>query len=74
MVSKGNPKTFRIELSTMLKIYDSKKLIFTNNFLEISNYNNMSSKFDLGLYEKNTKKDLAVIMARNISIYLNSLN
>ena len=34
----------------------------------------MSSKFDLGLYEKNTKKDLAVIMARNISIYLNSLN
>ena len=42
--------------------------------IEKKNYNTMSSKFDLGLYENNTKKDLAVIIARNISIYLNSLN
>ena len=34
----------------------------------------MSSKFDLGLYENNIRKDLASIIARNISIYLSSLN
>ena len=72
--TQGNPKTFRIELSTMLKIYDSKKLIFTNNFLEISNYNNMSSKFDLKTYENKIENNLLEKISEDIIIFLETLS
>ena len=72
--TKGNPKTFRIELSTILKIYDSKKLIFTNNFLEFSNYNNMSSKFDLKNYENKIKNNLLEKVSGDIIIFLKTIN
>ena len=72
--TKGNPKTFRIEIKTLIEVSDINNKVYKKEFIEKKNYNTMSSKFDLGLYENNTKKDLAVIIARNISIYLNSLN
>ena len=72
--TQGNPKTFRIELSTMLKIYDSKKLIFTNNFLEISNYNNMSSKFDLKTYENKIENNLLEKISEDFIIFLETLS
>ena len=72
--TKGNPKTFRIEIKTLIEVSDINNKVYKKEFIEKKNYNTMSSKFDLGLYENNIKKDLAVIIARNISIYLNSLN
>ena len=53
---------------------DINNQIFKKEFIEKKNYNTMSSKFDLGLYENNVRKDLASIIARSISIYLSSLN
>ena len=72
--TKGDPKTFRIEIRTMIEVSNINNEIYKKDFIEKENYNTMSSKFDLGLYENNIRKDLASIIARNISIYLSSLN
>ena len=72
--TKGAPKTFRIEIRTMIEVSNINNEIYKKDFIEKKNYNTMSSKFDLGLYENNIRKDLASIIARNISIYLSSLN
>ena len=72
--TKGDPKTFRIEIRTMIEVSNINNEIYKKDFIEKKNYNTMSSKFDLGLYENNIRKDLASIIARNISIYLSSLN
>ena len=72
--TKGDPKTFRIEIRTMIEVSNINNEIYKKNFIEKKNYNTRSSKFDLGLYENNIRKDLASIIARNISIYLSSLN
>tara|TARA_Y100000768_G_scaffold355409_1_gene309064 strand:+ start:147 stop:608 length:462 start_codon:yes stop_codon:yes gene_type:complete len=72
--TKGDPKTFRIEIRTLVEVSNINNEIYKKDFIEKKNYNTMSSKFDLGLYENNIRKDLASIIARNISIYLSSLN
>ena len=72
--TKGDAKTYRIEVRTTLEVTDINNQIFKKEFIEKKNYNTMSSKFDLGLYENNVRKDLASIIARSISIYLSSLN
>ena len=72
--TKGDPKTFRIEIRTIIEVSNINNEIYKKDFIEKKNYNTMSSKFDLGLYENNIRKDLASIISRNISIYLSSLN
>ena len=72
--TKGDPKTFRIEIRAIVEVSNINNEIYKKDFIEKKNYNTMSSKFDLGLYENNIRKDLASIIARNISIYLSSLN
>ena len=72
--TKGDPKTYRIEIKTNIEVSDMNNKISKKNFLEKKNYNTMSSKFDLGLYENNIRKNLANTISRNISIYLSSLN
>ena len=72
--TKGDPKTYRIEIKTNIEVSDINNKVSKKNFLEKKNYNTMSSKFDLGLYENNIRKNLANTISRNISIYLSSLN
>ncbi len=72
--TKGNPKTYRIEITTNIEVSDINNQIYKKTFLEKKNYNTMSSKFDLGIYENNIRKNLAGTIARNISIFLSSLN
>ena len=72
--TKGDPKTYRIEIKTNIEVSDINNKVYKKNFLEKKNYNTMSSKFDLGLYENNIRKNLANTISRNISIYLSSLN
>ena len=71
---KGDPKTHNIEIITTIKVTDINGDVKKKKFLEKKNYNTMSSKFDLNLYEKNLKKDIANIIARKIAVYLSSLN
>ena len=71
---KGDPKTHNIEIITTIKVTDINGDVKKKKFLEKKNYNTISSKFDLNLYEKNLKKDIANIIARKIAIYLSSLN
>ncbi len=72
--TKGNPKTYRIEIKTTIEVNNINNDINEKEFIEKKNYNTMSSKFDLGLYENNIKKNLTSIIARKISTYLSSLN
>ena len=72
--TKGDPKTYRIEIKTNIEVSDINNKFSKKNFFEKKNYNTMSSKFDLGLYENNIRKNLANTISRNISIYLSSLN
>tara|TARA_B100002052_G_C15833531_1_gene576636 strand:+ start:654 stop:1115 length:462 start_codon:yes stop_codon:yes gene_type:complete len=72
--TKGDPKTYRIEIKTNIEVSDMNNKVSKKNFLEKKNYNTMSSKFDLSLYENNIRKNLANTISRNISIYLSSLN
>ena len=61
--TKGDPKTFRIEIRTIIEVSNINNEIYKKDFIEKKNYNTMSSKFDLGLYENNIRKDLASIIA-----------
>lgn len=72
--TKGDPKTYRIEIQTIIEVVDINKNFNKKEFLEKKDYNTMSSKFDLSLYENNIRKNLSNIISRNISIYLNTLN
>ncbi len=71
---KGDPKTYNIEIKTTIEVSNINGDVKKKKFLERKNYNTMSSKFELNLYEKNLKKDIANIIARKISIYLSTLN
>ena len=72
--TKGNPKTWTIEIKTIVETSNINKLIEKKEFNEKTSYNTMSSKFDLSLYENIIKTNLAEKIARDISFYLNSLN
>ncbi len=71
---KGDPKTYNIEIKTIIEVNNINGDVKKKKFLERKNYNTMSSKFELNLYEKNLKKDIANIIARKISIYLSTLD
>ena len=67
-------RTYNIEIKTTIEVSDISGDVKKKKFIEKKNYNTMSSKFDLNLYEKNLKKNIANIIARKISIYLSSLD
>ena len=71
---KGDPKTYKIEIKTTIETSNINGNVEKKEFIEKKNYNTMSSKFDLNIYETNLKKDIANIISRKISIYLSTLN
>ena len=71
--TKGNPKTFRIEIICKVKIFENNKLVNSKIFKSDHNYNNLSSKFELKKYEEKIKMNLTNKISENISIYLQSL-
>jgi len=71
--SKGNPKTFRLELHINAKILDKNNKKYEKNFINSVNYNNSSNKFNLKKYEKNLINNLANKSAEDLLIYLQTL-
>ena len=71
--TKGNPKTYRLEISTNIKISELEKLKFNKNFSKSLNYNNNPNKFDLKKYEEKNKENLSEEISEDIIIYLLSL-
>ena len=71
--TKGNPKTFRLEILCKVKIFENVQLVSSKIFKADHNYNNLSSKFELKKYEETIKNNLVIKISENITIYLQSL-
>jgi len=71
--TKGNPKTYRLEISTNIKISELEKLKFNKNFSKSLNYNNSPNKFELKKYEEKNKENLSEEISEDIIVYLLSL-
>ena len=71
--TKGDPKTFRIELISELNVLNNNQKISSRIFKESQNYNNRSSKFDLKEFEEKTLDNLIEKISEDIIIFLQSL-
>ena len=71
--TKGNPKTFRIEVINELSVLTNNKVTANKIFKESQNYNNKSSKFELNEFEEKTLNNLIEKISENIIIFLQSL-
>ena len=71
--TKGNPKTFKINVISKIKVKNSKGEINEKIFLKSINYNNKSNKFDLKKYENETIKNFGRKISEEIIIYLQSI-
>ena len=71
--TKGDPKTFRIELISELNVLNNNQKISSRIFKESQNYNNRSSKFDLKEFEEKTLNNLIEKISGDIIIFLQSL-
>ena len=71
--SKGNPKTYRINLLSNISIKDFDGTVKNKSFSKSVDYNNKSNKSNLKKYENKTSKNLAEKIAGEIIIYLGSI-
>ncbi len=71
--SKGNPKTFRINLKSNILVKDLEGKVKNKLFFKSVDYNNKSNKSDLKKYENETSKNLAEKISSEIIIYLQSI-
>ena len=71
--TKGNPKTFRIEIISKIKVIEEEKINLNKIFSKSSNYNNSSKKFELKQYEENLKINLIDKIFEDIIGYLQTL-
>ncbi len=71
--SKGNPKTYRINLLSNISIKDFDGTVKNKSFSKSVDYNNKSNKSNLKKYENNTSINLAEKIAGELIIYLGSI-
>ncbi len=71
--SKGNPKTFRMNLKSNVLIKNVEGNVEEKSFFKSVDYNNRSSKFELKKYEDETSKILMEKISDEIIIYLQSI-
>ena len=71
--SKGNPKTYRLNLESNISIKDFNGNVKNKSFSKSVDYNNRSNKSDLKKYENETSKNLAEKISDEIIIYLQSI-
>ena len=71
--TKGNPKTFRIEIISQIKVIKKEKINLDKIFSKYTNYNNSSKKFELKQYEENLKINLIDKISEDIIGYLQTL-
>ena len=71
--TKGNPKTFRIEIISQIKVIKEEKINLDKIFSKSTNYNNSSKKFELRQYEENLKINLIDKISEDIISYLQTL-
>ena len=70
--SKGNPKTFSMNIKLNLEI-NQNGTKRSNIFTETFGYSNKSNKFDLKQYEKNIQNNLTDKIIENLNLYLTTI-
>ena len=71
--SKGNPKTYRVNLLSNISIKDFDGNVKNKSFSKSVDYNNRSNKSELKKFENETTKNLAEKISDEIIIYLQSI-
>ena len=71
--TKGNPKTYRINLKSNIVILDSKGNENSKLFIKSMDYNNKNNKSELKKFENETSKNLAKKIAEELIVYLQSI-
>ena len=71
--TKGNPKTYRINLKSNVSIKDSDDNLKEKLFSKTVDYNNRNNKSELKRYENETLHNLAEKISDEIIIYLQSI-
>tara|TARA_B100001175_G_C19098688_1_gene444092 strand:+ start:57 stop:515 length:459 start_codon:yes stop_codon:yes gene_type:complete len=70
---KGNPKSYRINLTSNILIKDSNDIVKNKSFSKSVDYSNHSNKSNLKKYENETSKNLAEKISDEIINYLQSI-
>ncbi len=72
--TKGNPKTFQLTINIIINLKGSSDLIIEDkNFTSTTNYNTISSKFDLKKYENNLITNLTEKISDEIILFIQTL-
>ena len=74
MDTKGNPKTFQLTINLLVNIKEDSDLIIKDkSFIATTNYNTISSKFDLKKYEDNLIENLTEKILDEIILLIQTL-
>ena len=69
--AKGQPATYRTNITITVEIKEQNKLIKSKSFNEDFSYNNIENKFDLSVYQKDVEDNLIKKMTDDIIIFIN---
>ena len=74
MDTKGNPKSYQLGVKLIINLKKNTDIIIKNkNFIATTNYNTISSKFDLKKYEDNLIENLTEKISDEIILYIQTL-
>ncbi len=74
MDTKGNPKSYQLSVELIINLKKNTDIIIKDkNFFATTNYNTISSKFDLKKYEDNLIENLTEKISDEIILYINTL-
>ena len=74
MDTKGNPKSYQLSIKLIINLKENTNVVIKDkNFVATTNYNTISSKFDLKKYEDNLIENLTEKISDEIILYIQSL-
>ena len=74
MDTKGNPKSYQLSVKLIINLKENTNIIIKDkNFIATTNYNTISSKFDLKKYEENLIENLTEKISDEIIVYIQTL-
>lgn len=69
--AKGQPATYRTNITITVEIKEQNKVIKSKSFNEDFSYNNIENKFDLSVYQKDVEDNLIKKITDDIIIFIN---
>ena len=74
MDTKGNPKSYQLSVKLIINLKENTNIIIKDkNFIAKTNYNTISSKFDLKKYEDSLIENLTEKISDEIILYIQTL-